>query len=82
MSNIIKFFDKLAVSRDIEHDPVLNYEQKVRRCQIADLLEAEEGITITMVVLFFVMLFFWYSQVTGAAFNAGVSFITITMRNL
>ena len=43
LSKIIDFFDTLGVRRDIEEDPILNYEQKVRRHQIADLLEAEEG---------------------------------------
>lgn len=39
----IDFFDNLGVRRDVEEDPVLNYEQKVRRHQIANLLEAEGG---------------------------------------
>jgi uncharacterized membrane protein len=33
------------------------------------------GITITIVVLFFVMLFLWYSQVIETAFSSGVGFI-------
>ncbi len=43
---------------------------------------SKEEITVTIVVLFFVVLFFWYSQVTGAAFTSGVRFITITLRKL
>jgi ubiquinone/menaquinone biosynthesis C-methylase UbiE len=39
----MNFFDDLGVRQDVEEDPILNYEQKVRRCQIADLLDAEEG---------------------------------------
>lgn len=31
--------------------------------------------TIGMLILFFVMLFFWYSQITGTAFTTGVNFI-------
>ena len=39
-------------------------------------------ISVTTVVLFFSMIFFWYSQVTKAAFNSGVVFIQNTLRNL
>ena len=39
-------------------------------------------ITIGLTALFFVILFFWYSQVTGAAFNSGVSFISTTLKKL
>jgi uncharacterized membrane protein len=39
-------------------------------------------ISLTLVILFFSMIFFWYSQVTEAAFNAGVGFIENTFRNL
>ncbi|RLA95290.1 MAG: hypothetical protein DRG25_00610 [Deltaproteobacteria bacterium] len=39
-------------------------------------------ITIGNVALFFAMLFLWYSQVTGVAFNCGVNFITTTLRSL
>ena len=42
----------------------------------------KRGITMTIVLLFFVMLFFWYSQITAAAFNAGVGFIHQTFINL
>jgi uncharacterized membrane protein len=42
----------------------------------------KRGITITIVLLFFAMLFFWYSQVTAAAFNVGVGFIHRTFINL
>ena len=40
------------------------------------------GITINVVALFFVMLFFWYSQITVAPFNIGVGFIYKTFTNL
>jgi len=33
------------------------------------------GITITIVALFFVMLFYWYSQVIGTPFRSGIGFI-------
>ena len=38
--------------------------------------------SLTLVVLFFSMIFFWYSQVTETAFNAGVGFIENTFKNL
>ncbi len=40
------------------------------------------GITITIVVLFFAILFFWYSQVTIAAFGVGAGVIHRTFANL
>ncbi|HJH25573.1 MAG TPA: hypothetical protein C5S37_02110, partial [Methanophagales archaeon] len=39
-------------------------------------------ISVTMVILFFSMIFFWYSQVTETAFNAGVGFVEETLSNL
>ena len=39
-------------------------------------------ISSTIVVLFFSMVFFWYSQVTETAFNAGVDYIENTISNL
>ena len=39
-------------------------------------------ISLTMVFIFFSMIFFWYSQVTETAFNAGVSFVEKTLANL
>ena len=42
----------------------------------------QRGITITIVALFFVVLFFWYSQVTQGAFSAGVTFLNETFANL
>ena len=39
-------------------------------------------VSLTIVVLFFSMIFFWYSQVTETAFNAGVVFIETTLSNL
>ncbi|KAF5426127.1 putative membrane protein [Candidatus Methanomarinus sp.] len=39
-------------------------------------------ISSKMVILFFSMIFFWYSQVTETAFNIGVSFIEKTLKNL
>lgn len=38
--------------------------------------------TIGIVMLFFVVLFLWYSQITGAAFNSGVGFIANTLTSL
>jgi uncharacterized membrane protein len=39
-------------------------------------------VSLTIVVLFFALIFFWYSQVTGAAFNAGVGYIENTLSTL
>jgi uncharacterized membrane protein len=39
-------------------------------------------VSLTIVILFFSMIFFWYSQVTETAFNAGVSFVEETLSNL
>jgi len=45
-------------------------------------LRPDKGITITFVALFFVILFFWYSQVTETAFQAGVGYVNRTLINL
>jgi len=39
-------------------------------------------ITLSTVALFFVMLFFWYSQITGSAFTAGVRFLEETISQM
>jgi uncharacterized membrane protein len=39
-------------------------------------------VSFTIVILFFAFIFFWYSQVTEAAFNSGVRFIESTFTNL
>ena len=39
-------------------------------------------VSLTIVLIFFTFIFFWYSQVTEVAFNAGVSFIEKTLSNL
>ena len=39
-------------------------------------------ISLTIVLLFFALIFFWYSQVTETAFNAGVGYIENTLTNL
>ncbi|HJH27078.1 MAG TPA: hypothetical protein C5S37_10000 [Methanophagales archaeon] len=38
--------------------------------------------SLTLVILFFALIFFWYSQVTEAAFDAGVGFIERTFKEL
>ena len=38
--------------------------------------------TLTVVLLFFAFIFFWYSQVTETVFNAGVNFVGDTFINL
>ncbi|MCK4732796.1 MAG: DUF2206 domain-containing protein [Methanophagales archaeon] len=39
-------------------------------------------VSFTMVILLFSLIFFWYSQVTEAAFNCGIGFIEETFTNL
>ena len=39
-------------------------------------------VSLSLVILFFSMIFFWYSQVTEAAFNAGVGFVENTLISL
>ena len=39
-------------------------------------------ISLTIVILFFSMIFLWYSQVTETSFNAGVDYIGNTLTNL
>ena len=39
-------------------------------------------ISLTITILFFALIFFWYSQVTETTFNAGVSFVGETITNL
>jgi len=42
----------------------------------------EKVISLTIMILFFALIFFWYSQVTETAFNAGVRFIENTISSL
>ena len=42
----------------------------------------KKNLTLTVVLLFFAFVFFWYSQVTEASFNAGVKFVENTFLNL
>ena len=44
-------------------------------------LGIDSGVTITIAVLFSVMAFFWYSQITVAAFNIGVGVLHNTFTN-
>ena len=39
-------------------------------------------VSLTIVILFFSLIFFWYSQVTETAFNIGVAFVEETLGNL
>jgi len=48
----------------------------------APLFPIRRHITIGIAVLFFVILFFWYSQVTGVAFESGVNFVWTTFKSL
>jgi len=42
----------------------------------------QRGVTITITALFFVILFFWYSQITTTTFSSGVIFVNETFSNL
>ena len=42
----------------------------------------KKDISLTIVLMFFAMLFFWYSQATGAPFDSGVGFIEKTFSSL
>ncbi len=42
----------------------------------------KKSITLPKIALFFVMLFFWYGQVTKAPFEAGVGYVQATLMNL
>ena len=44
--------------------------------------QLRKGVTITVITLFFTIFFFWYSQLTEAAFTSGVGFIQTTILNL
>ena len=39
-------------------------------------------ISYNLIILFFSMMFVWYGQITGKAFNSGINFIISTMENL
>jgi uncharacterized membrane protein len=39
-------------------------------------------ISLKYIILFFILIFFWYSQITNAAFNEGINFIEKTIINL
>ena len=43
---------------------------------------AKKVVSFTVVILFFALIFFWYSQVTETAFGAGVGFIKTTFTSL
>jgi uncharacterized membrane protein len=43
---------------------------------------AKKVVSLTIVLLFFAFIFFWYSQVTEMAFNKGVSYIENTLTKL
>lgn len=45
-------------------------------------LRFKKRLTITTVVLFFILLFFWYSQITESAFSIGVGVVYKTFTNL
>lgn len=61
----------------------LSYSSK---SHLADLKDArpllKHSMTSGIVILFFVVLFLWYNQITEAAFDSGVYFIAATMRSL
>jgi uncharacterized membrane protein len=42
----------------------------------------KEVVSLTIMILFFALIFVWYSQATGTAFNVGVEYIENTLSNL
>lgn len=44
--------------------------------------EVKKVVSLTITIIFFALIFFWYSQVTETAFSAGISFIGNTFSNL
>ncbi len=42
----------------------------------------KKAVSLTIVLIFFALIFFWYSQVTETAFAAGVVFVEKTLNNL
>lgn len=50
--------------------------------QIAALTPLKSYITLGILTIFFVVIFVWYGQVTGAAFDSGVGFIVKSIRSL
>jgi len=49
---------------------------------LSKIYTVKKVISLTLTLLFFAMIFFWYSQVTETAFNAGMGFIEDTLSNL
>jgi uncharacterized membrane protein len=43
---------------------------------------SKKAINLSLIILFFVLIFFWYSQVTSSPFNSGVFFIDHTLKSL
>lgn len=62
----------------------LSQEQNIidSASQAASPKALKSYITLGVITIFFVGIFVWYSQVTGAAFDRGVDFIVSSMRSL
>lgn len=43
---------------------------------------SKKAINLSLIIIFFVLIFFWYSQVTSSPFNSGVFFIAHTLKSL
>jgi uncharacterized membrane protein len=67
-------------------DPSSTGKQLILKSRVAPLETShpwlKSYVTIGSVGIFFTFLFFWYSQVTGAAFTSGVDFFHDTFTNL
>jgi len=46
------------------------------------LIHSEKYLTVGLITIFFVVIFVWYSQVTGAAFESGLGFISKSFESL
>lgn len=62
----------------------LAHEQNIidSASQAASQEALKSYISLGVITIFFVVIFLWYSQVTGAAFNSGVGFLVDSMRSL
>ena len=87
----VSFFILLATTMGMQ--VMLTFTSYQGRTAAPSKVSAREGnpaascrfkmiITISIVILFFVMLFFWYGQIVEAAFNTGVYFLTETFTQL
>lgn len=85
---LFAWLGKQIISRILLHKrkPVASSENPIAAPEVtgtgAPRSQLKRGITITLTILFFVVLFLWYSQVTAEPFNQGIGLIQRTFTNL